>query len=189
MSTHEELPPELKALEAELSSLAPQTETIDCGRLMYQAGRASAARERRVGRLAWPSAFAAMTAVAATLTLMLVFATPEPRVIERVVHLPVERTSPPESVDTPDPPGIDVPQVPESEGERPRGPQFDRSDTLASAGWIRPAPSTYPYLRNRLLIEGVDAWRPAAPSSDDDERETPTTYRAWAKELRNEGSL
>lgn len=189
MSTREELPPELKVLEAELSALVPHTDTIDCGQLMYQAGRASAERERRAGRLAWPSAFAAMTAVAASLTLMLVFARREPQVIERVVHVPVERTSPRESHDTRDRTRSDEGQLPEPEDKQPRRPTFDQSQALASAGWIRPAPSTYPHLRNRLLVEGVDTWQPAASSPDDSQREAPTTYRSWTKELLNEGSL
>jgi len=76
-----DLPAELKALEARLAALSPRGDRLDRDRLMFLAGRAAAeaalvspqpmpqhTREHK----AWPAAFAAMTAVAATLLVMLV---------------------------------------------------------------------------------------------------------------------
>ena len=62
-----ELPSDLKPLEAKLATLRPRQDRLDRERLIFLAGRASAPAARR-----WPVAFAAMTAVAATLLGLLV---------------------------------------------------------------------------------------------------------------------
>jgi hypothetical protein len=70
---------ELKSFEARLASLAPRDDRLDRERLMYLAGQASVgpAELRRDGgdwrrHPAWPAAFGAMSAVAATLMCMLI---------------------------------------------------------------------------------------------------------------------
>lgn len=88
----EELPPELKAIEAELAELAPREDRLDRERLVFLAGRASASPgdtepRAELRRWAWPTAFAGMTAIAAGL-LVMVLARPEPGVVERIVYVP-----------------------------------------------------------------------------------------------------
>jgi len=104
---------ELKAFEAALAALVPRGDRLDRDRLMFLAGQASvggilsetAAAEGTPGvspvrgkahgqdarattrRWAWPAAFSAMTAVAATL-LVIVVARPEPQVIVRTIPAP-----------------------------------------------------------------------------------------------------
>lgn len=65
---------ELAAFEARLGAFRPGESRLDRDRVMYLAGRVAALKERRIGsaRLAWPSAFAAMTTVAAVLLVALV---------------------------------------------------------------------------------------------------------------------
>lgn len=85
--------PELTRLEAFLQSLAPHPAALDRDRLMYQAGRTSAAGR---GWL-WPSASAVLAAAVAVLGAAL-WLRPDPAVVERVVYLP-----PPAPVDEPAP--------------------------------------------------------------------------------------
>jgi hypothetical protein len=68
-----DLPSELGALAAQLKTLVPRADRLDRERLMFLAGRAAAAPEfdSRV-HWAWPAAFVAMTALAATLLVVLV---------------------------------------------------------------------------------------------------------------------
>jgi len=102
----------MKAFEAALASLVPRTDRLDRDRLMFLSGRASvvgisaetSAREGATGvspvpggaygqdaratrQWAWPGAFAAMTALAATL-LVIVVARPGPRVVVQPVPMP-----------------------------------------------------------------------------------------------------
>jgi len=63
----DELPGELKALEAALGGLKPAAGAIDRDRLMYLAGQASVEPASRIGRFAWPLATAALVAVSVTL--------------------------------------------------------------------------------------------------------------------------
>jgi len=91
------VPPELKAIEAELAALAPRDDRLNRERLLFLAGQASvrdAAVHHRasVRRWMWPSSFAAMTTVAAVLFVMLL-ARPEPALVERIVYVP-SRPSP-----------------------------------------------------------------------------------------------
>ena len=67
---------ELKAFEAELAMLRPREDRLDRERLIFLAGQASVSgtaddRRAHLGRWAWPTSFAAMTAVAAVLFVML----------------------------------------------------------------------------------------------------------------------
>jgi len=93
---NEPLPADLLALEAELAALRPSGAPLDRDRLLFEAGRASAAPARR--RFVWPAATAAMTAAAACLAVML-FYQPPPQVVERVRIVEVERLVPAEPVD------------------------------------------------------------------------------------------
>lgn len=62
-------PADLKSLESQLGSLAPRSDRLDRERLIFLAGQASA--ELPSTRWAWPASLAAMTAVAATLLVMM----------------------------------------------------------------------------------------------------------------------
>ena len=63
-------PADLKAFESQLSSLEPRADQLDRERICYLAGQASVNQPST--RWAWPSSFAAMTALAATLLVMLI---------------------------------------------------------------------------------------------------------------------
>ncbi len=75
-----ELSPELKPFEAQLSALDPRDDRLNRERLMFLAGQAIAGTKdeqpkflrMNLERRAWPAAFAAMTAVAATLLVMVI---------------------------------------------------------------------------------------------------------------------
>lgn len=95
MSEKRELPAELKAIEAELASLVPRTDELDRERLIFMAGQASAQKATMLpgaflGRMAWPAATATMTAVAASLLVILVMQS-EPETKTRVVYRYIER--------------------------------------------------------------------------------------------------
>ena len=75
MSPKEELPKELKAMEAALCSLVPRTDGVNRDRLMFLAGRESVIQGgtgRRIfrHRLAWPLTTSVMTTAAAVLLVM-----------------------------------------------------------------------------------------------------------------------
>lgn len=95
----DELPPELQALEAELALLRPRAERLPQDQLLFLAGQASVlGRDPRLGerrrRWVWPAACAAMTALAASLLIVLLFR-PERPAVERIVYVPVQAESPP----------------------------------------------------------------------------------------------
>jgi hypothetical protein len=82
MSKQEKQSSELTPFEASLAGLKPRVEGFDRERLIFLAGQASVLRERGdtpavkgtapflLGRWGWPAAFSAMTAIAATLLVM-----------------------------------------------------------------------------------------------------------------------
>jgi len=135
-AAEEDLPPELKAIEAELASLTPRTDRLDRERLIFLAGQQSACRntkgtvpfslrenrdsplrenrdsplrENRDSprvRWGWPAAFAAMTAAAASLLVALLLQG-KPRIEVRIVKVPVEPAGNGEVV-----PGPNVPTAP-----------------------------------------------------------------------------
>jgi len=75
MSPEEKLPEELKAFEAALASLVPNTDRLSRDRVMYLAGQAALGGAPTYGKVrtwAWPAAFTAMTAVTAMLAVLLV---------------------------------------------------------------------------------------------------------------------
>ncbi|MBN2477645.1 MAG: hypothetical protein JXB62_23760 [Pirellulales bacterium] len=93
-----ELPAELKAFEARLASLTPCAGRLDREALIFEAGRASvlpgggrsASGVLRRLRWSWPTAFGAMTTVAAAL-LAMVLMRPEPSVVVRYVRVPPDK--------------------------------------------------------------------------------------------------
>jgi len=89
MSQEENQPEDLKALEAALAALVPRGDRLDRDRLMFLAGQAAGSQPRAARhRWAWPAAFSAMTAAAASL-LVIVAARPGPQIVERIVEVPV----------------------------------------------------------------------------------------------------
>ncbi len=94
MCREEDLKPSLKALEAALARLVPRSDRLDRDRRMYEAGQESvrggaSASSSRARRAAWPAAFAAMTAAAGVLAVMLA-TRPAAEVVERIVYVPAE---------------------------------------------------------------------------------------------------
>ena len=140
MSPEEERSEDLKALEA---ALAPRVEGFDRERLIFEAGRASAmaestldSRPSTLGQRAWPAAFSAMTAVAATLLVMLV-TRPEPQVADREVG----------------------PSAPATTGVLPAEPATETPAQAFSIAYDRS-------LRARALMHGIDLWaEPAVPQA------------------------
>jgi hypothetical protein len=140
MSPEGERSEDLKALEAALAALVPRVEGFDRERLIFEAGRASAMAEMvsrpLVRRWAWPTAFSAMTALAATLLVMLV-SRPEPQVAQREVG----------------------PSAPVTTGVLPAEPATETPAQAVSLAYDHP-------LRARVLMHGIDLWaEPAVPRS------------------------
>lgn len=192
-AAEEDLPPELKAIEAELASLTPRTDRLDRERLIFLAGQQSVAAGHigattRVRRWGWPAAFSAMTAVAASLLVALLLQG-EPQVEVRIVKVPVEPADNAQVV-----PG---PKVPTAPAVGPRvGPPLENPELLpepvAGSGlfalvgldWAqlydrgRPGSETsYPSLRDRVLREGVDSWPAPSPGVDVKPTSAPVPYR------------
>ena len=72
----EEKQDELKSFEAALAAIMPRIDRLDRERLMFLAGQQSVLGSRVTSRTTtffWPRAFAFMSAIAATLFIMLVF--------------------------------------------------------------------------------------------------------------------
>jgi len=67
----EELPEELKAVEAVLRRLAPNADSLDRDRMMYLLGRASATPRQNAMRFVWPISTAALLLISLTLGGML----------------------------------------------------------------------------------------------------------------------
>jgi len=178
MSSEEEHVPELTPFEAALAGLTPRVEGFDREELIFQAGRVSVLRESFVSRprsgWRWPAAFAAMTAVAAVLTVMLSIR-PAPQAGSD--HQPAAAVAP----RTADGNSAGPPATPADAGESHREAAVDRASE-AVAEWlsrwsaenagVSGAPDrgdsahslTYPQLRDRLLRSGLDP-RPTSPGA------------------------
>ena len=182
------MPPELKAVEAELAALLPRDDRLDRERLIFRAGQASVTRPAARGAFArsgwaWPASLAGMTAVAATLLAMLVA---RPELPERIqfVRVPVEPGSS-EVVAT----AGDTRAQPDS----PSAPVYEprlTAVTSASHGpvWLSYSQSGWfssRALRLRMLAQGVDLWAPPrmAPVESLGEEAGPLPYREWLKTL------
>jgi hypothetical protein len=196
-----ELPRELKAVEAELATLRPR-DRLDRERLIFLAGQASvgpptAARRATAAGWAWPVSLAGMTALAATLLVMLLVR-PEPQVVERVriVRVPVE----PHVSESPRPSGhagtgtgsSASPQRPASHAH-PAMRDFASSSTgpRPQPGWSRfGSRAEYLEMFERMLAQGVDPWRHPLPASarGDERADAPLPYREWLKTMLDDHS-
>lgn len=173
-----QLPAELKPIEAELAALRPRQDRLQRERLIFLAGQASAAEVTRPGRAvlgvnlrheAWPAAFAGMTAVAATLLVLLIT---QPATVERPSLPPIGIAG-----SNTAPRADDIREVRNvlSTGDVYRLDVDDllaRSDTVSAdaqqptattPGRSRPGPSLTPASWEQIF-EGDDS---AGPSSDD----------------------
>ncbi len=170
----EPIRPDLKPIESALAILVPQPARLDRDRLLYEAGRL-AGRSGRSNRrrFVWPAIAAAL---AAMLVVSLV-ARPEPRIVERIVRVPVEAPSPvaraPES-DVPPGPAVAVAVVRQHEPQAAPQPAMD---------W--PGEMPYSRLRDLVLASGVDAWRAPTPQTGTARPSTqePISHRQWRAEL------
>jgi hypothetical protein len=190
--TDNELPPELRALEAELAALVPRVDGLDDACLMFLAGRASARKPRATG-LVWPAAFGGMTLVATALAVLLLLR-PAPEVIERIVRVPVEPASVDVASDHEQPAPVTAEHKPvieravvESAGASPKP-----SDMLASlpgalgrrADRGERWKTFYPDLRDRILEQGLDSW--PVPVSGNGPARPPLSQRELLDELIQE---
>jgi len=112
-------------------------------------------------RWAWPSAFAAMSAVAAALLAMLVVR-PAPQVVERIVETPVPGVRSPERTGLPD--------------EREHFVRSTEYAVLSTPPRLAPAGDAYHELLERVLARGLDAWKPPAGGGVTVTAATPATY-------------
>jgi len=159
--------PELTAFEASLAGLTPRTAGLDREAIFFQAGQAAALRDlgdRRSPRTrwAWPAAFSAMTAVAATLLAMLCLRT-EPGVAPPIVG------TTPEIAAAPAAPAV-------SPDHEPR--QEDRQAHI----------DTYLRLREEILRQGFNAYPPetVAPTEVTAVATGPLTYRELLDKILQE---
>ena len=208
--SEEKLPPELSAMEAELAQLRPRAAGLDRERLIFLAGRESVGAQtsrgagRWAGRWAWPAAFSAMTAVAATLLVMLLVGSQRPgevRLVQVPVYVPAERPVEQPVEDSPDladgqkgPVPFDVP---DRAVRRERAPDPIVRGLFALVGMDWPsgdeeeanlmAADSYARLLDRVLEEGVDALqRPAAmaaPVAASESASAPMTYQELRDDL------
>jgi hypothetical protein len=185
-NSEEELPPELKAMEAELSALRPRDDRLDRERLVFLAGRASTAGRPAMGRWAWPAAFAGMTAVAAGLLVALVLR-PEPEVVERIriVTVPAEaQVDEPSSLTEEVGDEADSPAAPQRRTLQPRPAARDWASRRTGApprpDWERfGSRAEYVDALGRMLARGVDPWRQPLTVSGRGDRDSdaPVLYR------------
>lgn len=162
----------LESFAASLAALSPHAR-LDRDRLMYLAGQASVEpASRRPRRWAWPAAFSAMTAVAACL-LALLASRPEPKVIERIVRVPVNTR----------PENMAGGQNAATERQAAEEPHVTRSERPPRE--IRTA--NYLELRARVLALGLDDWTTTNGSSEGRADSPPDNYRELLKRMLREG--
>jgi len=141
--------PELKAVEAALTTLTPAASAINRDQLMFCAGQAAA---RRGGWL-WPATAAAMGMLALTLAIA-GWTRPTPQPTERIVFVPAP---PPES-----------PSTPESE-PTPAG-----SDTLISEEASASHNGNLLQMRRYVVRWGADALPAPAPVEAAPKKDSPS---------------
>lgn len=166
----------LERFAAELAALSPRAR-LDRDRLMYLAGQASAAMPmygRDARRWVWPAAFSGMTAVAASLLLLLALR-PSPPVVERIVRVPTPVPPPPTADVHPSAVLADAVPINVKQPEAPRGLQ-------------RNAPAAvYLDLRDRVLAMGLDSFSPPGAPSDERPDSQPANYRDLLNSLLRDG--
>ena len=189
----EDLSPDLKAIEAELASLTPRTGLLDRERLIFLAGQQSVAADdagpaNRRGGWGWPAAFAAMTAVAAMLLVMLLSRPEAPG------NVPFVEVPPGQAVDDPDAPPPESPEsLPDEEFVEPPPvpPEPPAESTfgqilLASVGWDWTRPSersklgpeaSYSRLLDLVLAGEIDDWPLPARVEGPRRASAPVSYR------------
>ncbi len=133
------LNPAQREIEAALGALAPAAPAIDRDELMYRAGRASAPRRARL-----PWALTLLLAVGLTVALAV---RPEPRIVERVVHVPAA-----------------PPAAPAEPVRHPQAPAPAIAMPLAVAMPL--SPNSYVRLRTEVLRGGLDALAKLQPARD-----------------------
>ncbi len=173
----DELPPQLKSIEAELASLAPRTDRLDRERLIFLAGQASVlgVAHRRASTSSgwgWPAATAVMTTVAAALMVTLLVR-PGPQVDRRFAEIPdtvadgevATEDRQPEALPVDEERVEPVPSTDEPIAEPVRRPNLL---ALIGLGWMQnddlpPAMPEPPHRRylNQMLARGLDF--PARP--------------------------
>ncbi len=190
---------ELSELETALAALVPRAERLNRDRLMFLAGQASAESKIGIGTggagvspataagtaaphcpvgrpwrraaWAWPTAFAAMTGIAASLLLALAIR-PAPQVSERIVERIVTTPSPPaplpkrEGNYSPSP----AAPLPEAEGSFSPVVAAPVPDWLALMLFPQPdvnkkCEPSYPQLRKQVLLHGLESWKLWAPET------------------------
>ena len=195
----DDLSPELKSFEAELASLEPRADRLKRDRLIFLAGQASVARKRSAVA-GWASA-AAMTTVAATLLAMLLMQ-PEPRTIQRIVCVPIERAAHRTVVadrDAVPSPFVDHPLEPSAVPEEDISQPVGRVSSWAAIfGWppggnqrtIHPQ-AAYLSQRDRVLSDGPDSWPRAveAPAQGTERPSRPVLYRELLNSLLDDQAL
>jgi hypothetical protein len=168
----------LQRFEAELASLSPGRLQLDRDRLMFLAGQVSVSPALVLPgrhRWLWPTAFSAMTALAASLMLIIVLR-PEPPVLERIVYLPGPT------------PQVDLPSDNRAETLEP-----SPVDALASNARHdeslshRPSDSIYLRQRDQVLAMGIEGWANDVGSSGSRERVSAPTYGDLLKGLLHDG--
>jgi len=127
----ETLPEELKAIETVLRRLSPNSQAVHRDRLMYLAGRASAAQPSALGRM-WPISTAALLLVSCVLGSLLLSSTHNRQQIGTLENTP------------------GVPSV------IANGSQ-SKNDRRIDLAVMAPSSSSYLALRNAVLAGGVDS--------------------------------
>ncbi len=197
MSEKSELPAELKAIEAELAALVPRTDEVDRERLIFLAGQASSQKKKglrgaRASGMSWPIATAAMTALAASLLVVLV-TRPAPEVITKIVYLDQEESRPVEdkSVGRVEPeasPPDALPVEPDRWEDLPRSPalawiDFPARDRVRrEAGYLAQLDRM---LDRRASFSADGLYEPTLrpPSSDNKRAAAPVTYHSLLDSL------
>ena len=159
---------DLNELEARLASLAPSASRTNRDRAMYLAGyaaaKADAARSRRPSVWLWPASTAAMAVVAVSLGAWLALERQSGEIAAE--SDPSHSTSPDASRD--------------AERESPvvdGGAGTVVADNGSSRSWPSPPHPSYLRIRERVLLEGVDAL-PPSESSGGNARRTSWTPRS-----------
>ena len=173
----------LQRFEAELAALAPRAAQLDRDHLMFLAGQASAglpAGGHLSRRWAWPAAFSAMSALAASLLLMLVIR-PAPQVIEKIVRVPVEAVPGPVATQA------NGEQYAASLGQAISS-ELPRAVVAKHPRQREPAESAeYLDLRDRVLAMGIDSWQSQSRPSGGGSDAAPVNYHDLLDSLLRDG--
>jgi hypothetical protein len=195
----------LSELEAALRALVPQTPRLNRDRLMFLAGQASvaprlrqpasplgAAFSRQHAGWGWPVALAAMSTVAASLFVALVM-----RPVSQVVAPPVQQAAAQPAAPQESATAVAAHHVEPGPATTPSAVARAVSpDWLAWNVFARPGAGvkdelSYPALRQQVLLNGLESWKPLVSESAPARREEtwPVPYREelqrWLEEQRH----